>query len=176
MTLHEAVELIRPGVVPVSGIWADIGAGTGMFTKALMEILIEGKIIALDKSPHALFQSNFADSESKVIVEIKEGDFNQSLDLPQLDGIIMANALHYANDHLAVLQNVITTLKPGGSFILIEYETKNPNPPWVPNPVPFQRFFDLCNLAGLNEPNTIGTHQSIYNDGIMYVARTSSSI
>jgi hypothetical protein len=39
MTLQEAIDLIRPGVQPVSGIWADIGAGTGMFTQALAESL-----------------------------------------------------------------------------------------------------------------------------------------
>lgn len=174
MTLQEAIELIRPGIIPASGTWADIGAGTGIFTTALRDILTEGRIIALDKNPHVLFNSNIADPKSKIAVEIMEGDFNRTLQLPILDGIVMANALHYANDHLVVLKKVITTLKPGGTFILIEYETDKPNPPWVPNPIPFQRFFELCNLAGLNEPHIIGTHKSIYNDGHMYAARTTS--
>lgn len=174
MTLQEAIELIRPAIIPPSGHWADIGAGTGIFTTALREILTEGKIIALDKNPHVLFNSNFADTKSKITIEIMEGDFNRTLDLPILDGIVMANALHYAVDHLFVLKNVVKTLKPGGTFILIEYETDKPNPPWVPNPIPFQSFFDLCNPAGLNDPRIIGTHQSIYSDGHMYVAKTTS--
>src|SRR5688572_21503896 len=172
MTLHEAIDLIRPGIIPASGTWADIGAGTGLFTMALMEILKEGKVFAVDKRPHVLFQSKIVNRKSKIEIEIIEGDFHKSLQLPQLDGIIMANALHYANDHLTVLKNVLVTLKPTGSFILIEYETNKPNPPWMPNPIPFERFRELCKIVGLNDPVVIGRRKSVYSDGEMYVART----
>src|SRR5690242_2764018 len=186
MTLQEAIDLIRPGVVPASGTWADIGAGTGLFTEALMEILTEGKIIALDKSPHSLFKSKIQNRKSKIKVEIIEADFNLPMNLPPLEGVLMANSLHYAldrrsddakrtklDDHAVVLKNVLASLKPGGTFLLIEYETNKPNPPWVPNPVPFERFKELCLLTGLDEPLIIGKHESIYSDGYMYVAKTS---
>jgi ubiquinone/menaquinone biosynthesis C-methylase UbiE len=171
MTLHEAIDLIRPGITPNSGTWADIGAGTGLFTSALLKILTEGKVIALDKSPHALYK--IENPNSKLEYEIMEGDFNLPLDLPPLDGIIMANSLHYAHDHLVALKNVLRSLKSNGKFILIEYETNKPNPPWVPNPVPFRRFQELSKMVGLNEPALIGARRSIYSDGRMYVATTS---
>ncbi len=175
MNIHEATDLIRPGVIPDTGTWADIGAGTGVFTLALMEILKEGKIIALDKNPHALYsnpQLAISNRPSKINLEIIEADFNKPLDLTPLDGILMANALHYAQDHLTVLKNVISCLKPGGTFILIEYETDKPNPPWVPNPVPFALFQKLCKSARMSEPEIIGRKASIYRDGEMYVSRT----
>src|SRR5688572_22774548 len=100
MTLQEAIDLIHPGIIPASGIWADIGAGTGVFTNALLEILTGGKVIAVDKSPHALYA--IVNHNHNVEYEIMEGDFYQDLHLPLLNGIIMANALHYANDHVAV--------------------------------------------------------------------------
>jgi SAM-dependent methyltransferase len=198
MTLSEAIDLIRPAVEPTSGIWADIGAGTGLFTEALMSILEEGKVIAVDKSPHGLYSNEqltignrqltigkvqkaidkgqLANSnEQRIIgVEIIEADFNHPFVLPSLDGIIMANALHYAHDHAVVLKNVLAHLKPGGSFILIEYDTDKPNPPWVPNPVSFVRFKELCEKVGLKGPVLIGTRDSVYNDGKMYVAKTSA--
>jgi trans-aconitate methyltransferase len=120
-----------------------------MFTLALMEILESGKIMALDKSPHALYKIK---PPIHVSLEIIDADFNQPLELPELDGIVMANALHYAKDHRYVLQNVLTSLKAKGSFILVEYDTERPNEPWVPNPVSLNTFRKLCKLSGLSEP------------------------
>ena len=165
MFLQEAISFIRPGVHPDSGTWADIGAGTGLFTLALMQILTEGKVIALDKSPHALHSIKLL---PEVTIEIREGDFNLPIELPPLDGILMANALHYANDHIYVLNNVLSALKDKGSFVLVEYDTETPNVPWVPNPVSLTRFRELCKLVGLTEPELINERTSIYQDGRMY--------
>ncbi|MEP6645540.1 MAG: class I SAM-dependent methyltransferase [Saprospiraceae bacterium] len=169
MILQEAIDLIRPGIRNTSGTWADIGAGTGMFTLALMEILEEGKIIALDKSPHALYSIL---STVSIEFEILEGDFQHPLLLPRLDGIIMANALHYAQDPIFVLHNILKSLKKESPLILIEYDTEMPNQPWVPYPVSFHRFTILCEHAGLKKPELIATHQSIYQDGNIYSAIT----
>jgi trans-aconitate methyltransferase len=173
MTLQEAIDLIRPGVEPTRGTWADIGAGTGMFTLALMEILTEGKITALDKSPHALYKIN---PSSNLSFEIVDADFHQPLNLEPLDGIVMANALHYAKDHLAVLKNVLAPLKPGSTFILIEYDTEKPNEPWVPNPVSLNNFKTLCEKLGLSAPKEIGRKKSIYSDGKIYAAVTKMKL
>ena len=175
VTLPEAIDLIRPAVIPTSGTWADIGAGTGVFTEALLEILDEGKVIALDKSPHVLYKSKFENRNSKIDLEIIEADFHLPLELPPLDGIIMANSLHYASDHKTVLKNVLTSLKKGGTFILIEYETNTPVNPWVPNPVPFRIFIELCKNLDLLIPKIIATRKSVYNDGDMYVAMSCRS-
>jgi ubiquinone/menaquinone biosynthesis C-methylase UbiE len=165
MNIQEAIDLIRPGIKSVYGTWADIGAGTGIFTKALMQILQEGHVIALDKNPHLLYD---LEPTTLVGIEVKEGDFNQALELPSLDGILMANALHYAPDHFTTLTNVLASLKTGVSFILIEYDTERPNVPWVPYPVSLNRFKELCTKVGLSAPELIGTRNSIYQDGSMY--------
>ena len=188
MTIEEAVELISDAVFPRTGTWADIGAGTGLFTRALIEILENGKVIAVDKSPHSLYASEFLSglqsqihqpnsqiSNPKLQIEIVEADFHKELHLPPLDGILMANSLHYASDHILVLRNVLATLKPGGTFILIEYDTDKPNRPWVPNPISFKKFKELCEGVGLREPMLMGRKKSIYQDGEMYVSATQLS-
>lgn len=166
MELQTAIDLIRPGVIPASGTWADLGAGTGLFTEALFAILQSGKVIAMDKSPHALYALK---PPPHVSFEILEGDFTKTLPLPEVDGILMANALHYAPDHVAVLQNVLKHLRPGGTFLLIEYDTDKANPPWVPYPLSQQRAEMLFSDVGLKNVHIVGKQSSIYEDGGMYI-------
>jgi hypothetical protein len=54
MEIRDAVLLIRDAVGGRSGIWADLGAGTGTFTQALMEVLGAGSIVyAIDEDAGA---------------------------------------------------------------------------------------------------------------------------
>ena len=51
----EMVALIRGGVPMPSGVWADLGAGTGNFTWALRELLgAQGTIYAVDRDGRAI--------------------------------------------------------------------------------------------------------------------------
>lgn len=167
MQINEAIDLIRGGVMKKEGIWADLGAGTGLFTQALQAILEEGKVYAVDKSPHALWR---LDRHEQVPMEIVEADFSKPLDLPPLDGIIMANALHYIEEPLSVLSHLLPLLKLGGQFILLEYETTQPNPPWIPYPIPSQRFHQIAEQAGLSSPQEIGRIASRYGHNHIYAA------
>lgn len=142
-----------------------------MFTRALLQILGGGaKVYAVDKSPHMLWDLA---RETKGQVVATEGDFNTPLGIPQVDGILMANALHYAVDAEAVLRNVLKHLKPGGTFVIVEYETIHPRPPWVPYPVPFDRFVELTALAGLQAPTQCGRIRSQYGYEFIYAAFAS---
>lgn len=168
MSHEEAMSLIREGILPGSGVWADIGAGTGVFTMALRDLLAQGTVLAFDKNPHMLWR---LESTPEVAIKVVEGDFTAAFELPeQADGVLMANALHYAKDHLQALQNVLGNLKPGGTFILIEYDTDRPSPPYVPYPISEQRFGELAPQAGILDWEVIGRKSSIYQ-GEMYVIR-----
>ena len=87
-----------------------------------------------------------------------------------MDGIIMANALHYAQRPPEVLKNVLEHLKPGGAFLLIEYETRDPRPPWVPYPLPFATFQQMAPEAGLTEPELLAKVPSQYGHEHIYSA------
>lgn len=165
MTQQTAIQLIEKGVKHPSGTWADIGAGTGTFTLALREIMSSGKIYAVDKSPHALWRLPL---KGAIPIEVTEGDFNRPFDMPELDGIVLANTLHYAADPVAALKNMVQHLKADGSFILVEYETSTPLPPWIPFPIPFEKFKDIAKAAGLTEPIKIGKAPSNYGHDHMY--------
>lgn len=168
MSHEEAISLIRDGIDPLTGTWADIGAGTGAFTLALRDILKKGTVLAFDKNPHMLWR---LEGSPDVAIQVIEGDFTQEFDLPtQVKGIVMANALHYAENHLEALQNVLAHLAPGGTFILIEYDTDQPNPPYVPYPVSEKVFRPIAEKAGLTALEVVGRKVSVYQ-GEMYVIR-----
>ncbi|MEZ5041154.1 MAG: class I SAM-dependent methyltransferase [Saprospiraceae bacterium] len=173
MTIAEAALLIRDGVRSTDGTWADLGAGTGTFTQALQSILFSGKVFAVDKNPHALWR---LPAHEKVFLEIVEADFSMPLDLPPLDGIIMANALHYLKDPAPFLQRILKNLKANGQFILVEYETNKANPPWIPYPIPFKYFKEIAQAAGFSEPREIGRSPSIYGHEYLYAASTLSPV
>ena len=67
---------------------ADIGAGTGIFTLALDQLLAkESTIYSIDKQTTALHHLELNICTLEVITQ----DFDEPFDLPQMDGIIMAN-------------------------------------------------------------------------------------
>lgn len=167
MKLNEAIDFIQNVVISKKGRWADIGAGSGIYTQALDQILEpESVIYAADKNPHMLYQLRLERCE----LRIEELDFTRDFSLPPLDGILMANALHYAPNPQEVLEKVVNCLKPGGQLLLIEYETKRPLSPWIPYPVPFQKFCDLAPKAGLGEPQQVNQIPSAYGHEHIYLA------
>src|SRR5919109_898496 len=93
------VRLLRDGVPHEPGTWADLGAGEGAFTLALADLLPPGSVIyAIDKDANALRE--LADSYRKRDpgIETRRADFPRELDLPPLDGVVMANSLHFVKD------------------------------------------------------------------------------
>ncbi len=168
MDLSDAIEFIQPAVKMDVSTWADIGAGSGLFTMAICTLVPGAKVFAVDKNPHLLWTLEPpAGSEISVV----EGDFNRPLNIPQVEGIVMANALHYAPEPVDVLSNVIDHLQPGGVFLLIEYESFQPNQ-WVPFPVSFGKFQEACSRTGLDEPIVINTRPTRYGHQHMYLAAT----
>ena len=166
MNLSEARALIAPAVSQGDMTWADIGAGTGLFTLAICQLIGSGTVYAVDKSPHALWSLQVPEGTKVVVIE---GDFNRSMDLPAVDGLLMANALHYAKNPDPVLRNVLSHLRPGGLFILIEYETTSANQ-WVPYPITFESFSSIAVNVGLTTPSLLATHPSSYGHDHIYAA------
>ena len=147
------------------GIWADLGAGSGAFTLALRELVgPNAMIVAVDKDRARLnelegaYRSHFSDLQNLHIVA---ADFSRTLDLPLLDGILMANSLHYFKDKEKVLRQMRNFLKPNGILLLVEYNVDSGNP-WVPHPLSFESFRALAPRAGFSEPHLLAKHPSSF--------------
>jgi len=169
MTAEDHVALLEGGVV--EGTWADLGAGSGAFTTALARLLgPTATIYAVDVDARALREAGarMADAFPPVLFTAITADFTASLDLPLLDGICMANSLHFHRDHCGILRHVTRLLKPSGRLLLVEYDIDRPSP-WVPYPLHSTRLAETARCAGLAPPQILGTRPSRWH-GRVYSA------
>ena len=163
------VGLLRAAVEP-GGTWADIGAGEGAFTLALADLLGPGgRIVAVDRNGRALraneaaVRARFPDVEYATL----NADLTGPLDLPELDGLVAANSLHYVprDRQVAVIRALAAHLRPGGRFVVVEYDADRGNP-WVPHPFTYGSWERLAESAGLTETRLIGRVPSRFLDAI----------
>lgn len=157
--------LLRKGIPGPGGTWADFGSGRGAFTLALAELIgPSGEIISIDRDRRALrdqarsMQARFpqrAPGRTHYLV----ADFRQPLNLPSLDGLIMANALHFITNKDDVLQLLHGYLRPGGKFILVEYNIARGNP-WVPHPIAYSNWEDLASRNGFVQTQLLAVRPS----------------
>ena len=172
MTHLEAVELLRPVTIEEGGIWADLGAGEGRFTWALADLLgKEGRVTAVDKSKRALnlLTERAALMSHVAQVETKVANLKEPLGLNNLDGILVANALHYVKNQRKLLAELMLSIKPGGYLVIIEYDRRRANP-WIPHPVGFQTLTALAAALSLPRPKRHSGRSSRFGNGEIYVA------
>jgi ubiquinone/menaquinone biosynthesis C-methylase UbiE len=163
MDHRDHVSLLRPANLPPGGTWADFGAGGGAFTLALRELVgAEAHIYAIDKERGSLrelereYRSRFGDTANLHIIA---ADFSRPVELPPLDGALMANSLHYVSHKVKLLQQLRGSLKPGGALLLVEYNVDAGNM-WVPYPLSFETWRKLAPQAGFTEPRLLATRPS----------------
>jgi ubiquinone/menaquinone biosynthesis C-methylase UbiE len=168
------VRLIEAGIGRNSGgVWTDFGAGSGAFTLALRDVAgPEVEIIAVDRDGGSLraLESTMERHFPETRLELRRADFTVELDLPPLDGILSANAIHYVPDQVELLRHWRDYLKPEGRLIVVEYDTDRGNR-WVPYPLSFTTFGRIAQAAGYAATTLIGTRRSRFLDGF-YAALT----
>jgi SAM-dependent methyltransferase len=154
----DLVGLISSGVVPGPGTWADLGSGDGAFTAALADLLGPGaRIVSVDRDGGALRRQRQALSARfpAAAVDYVEADFTRPLDLPPLDGVVMANSLHFVGRKEPVLARVLDALRPGGRLILVEYDADRGNP-WVPHPLSYATWERVAAGSGFTGTELLG--------------------
>jgi SAM-dependent methyltransferase len=117
MNHTDHVNLLRPADLPAGGAWADLGSGTGAFTLALRELVGEDATIhAVDRDRGSLdelgraYARRFGAADALHLVQ---QDISDALSLPPLDGVLMANSLHFFKDKLLLRR--VRTVEAGAA-------------------------------------------------------------
>ena len=166
MNHNDHVNLLQPANLTPGGVYADFGAGSGAFTLALRELVgLDATIYAVDKDRGALGElenSHRARFDSTLNLILLPNDFSRPLDastgsaqrIPPLDGIVMANSLHFFKDKEKILKHVWSYLKRNGLLLLVEYNVDRGNL-WVPHPLTFETFSTLAPKTGFTDPRLL---------------------
>jgi trans-aconitate methyltransferase len=169
--LRDAVDMLADSLVGNLGptTWADLGCGTGTFTLALAELLAPGSTIyAMDRDGSALRRIPVA--HKGVSITTYRGDFTkQTWPFANLDGILMANALHYVQNHPAFIRTCERQMNLPRRFLIVEYDTDIPGQ-WVPHPVSRARLTSLFTSAGYSSVTMLRSRPSVYRRAALYAA------
>lgn len=167
MKISDAISLINCEVIskdqPV--VWADLGCGSGVFTQALASILpVHSTVYAIDRSRQFIAQP----VNDKVSIEFLQADFeNEAMPLPTLDGILMANSLHYIADKKSLIERLQHHFADQPKFIIVEYNTMRSNA-WVPYPIDFSHMKKLFTSIGYSRVEKLAERPSLFGRGGLY--------
>lgn len=162
MNHSDHMTLLTRGILQSGGIWADLGAGSGAFTLALAQLLgQQSTIYVVDKNGSDLRRLKHAMKQqfSHTNLHLLQSDFTDGLDLPPLDGIVMANSLHFLASKDEFLQKMRGWLKENGRFLLVEYNVDRGNR-WVPYPVSYPTWAEMAKTHGFQHTELIATRPS----------------
>jgi ubiquinone/menaquinone biosynthesis C-methylase UbiE len=171
--IRDAVALIADAVPERGGVWADLGAGEGTFTRALVELLgADATIYAVDSDRAAIAALTRWSRTARNVVPVA-GDFTRPRALAELaesplDGILLANALHFVPDAKRVLTDLVRLLRPGGRVVFVEYD-RRARSRWVPYPISPAQLNELAAATGLSPPKVTSRTNSAFG-GELYAA------
>jgi SAM-dependent methyltransferase len=169
MNLSECIDLLRDAVEThdsTAKVWTDLGCGNGLFTYALSHLLPPNStVIAVDKAAQQL-----KPQVNDVRIEFRQFDFSSDFEsMPQVDGVLIANALHYVREKKALLGRIHNCLRGHGRIVIIEYDTDHANR-WIPHPIRFVDLQQIITDVGFLDLRKTAERPSSYGDFNMYVA------
>ncbi len=178
MNHTDHVNLIHAAIPKSGGVWADFGAGGGAFTLALADCIGgSGTIYAIDQDSSALRQNqqSLKTQFPKIESHYLTADFTKPVNLPPLDGLVAANTIHFHRHKEPILRQMMSYLKPGGRFIVVEYNIDRGNQ-WVPYPFTYSGWEALAASVGLTNTRQLAMRPSRFLQEIYSAVSTKALI
>lgn len=106
---------------------ADLGAGSGFFTRAAARIVAPGEVWAVDLSGELLARiKNLSLAEGLSNVEVMRGDIEDihgsNLPANYFDYVLVTNVLFACEDRYAVVREVERIMKPTGRALVVDWK------------------------------------------------------
>lgn len=160
--------------LPNAAIIADIGAGTGIFSKEFSKLWPKSKILALDISPIMISWMNenicpYFPSISTMLMKESE----TPLDDNSVDVVIMINLHHELHDEVAMIKECRRVLKKGGKIAISDWK-KQETPKGPPLDIRFDSSEVAEQLANCNFEK-IKTFNSQINNWLVVGTKTVDS-
>jgi ubiquinone/menaquinone biosynthesis C-methylase UbiE len=124
--LVEALKL-EPGCTA-----ADIGAGTGYFTRRLArKVGATGKVYAVDIQPEMLIllTNKMAELKIRNVQPVLGTITDPQLPTNSVDLVLMVDVYHEFSHPFEMVEAICRSLKPGGRLVFVEYRAEDPSIP-----------------------------------------------
>lgn len=116
------------------GMWvADLGAGTGYFSKRLSRAVAPGTVFAVETEPNLItYLRERAEREGTGnVTPVLASVNNPRLPPAALDLILIVDTYHHIDDRLVYFRKLLDVMKPGGRVAIIDWH-KRPIPEGPP--------------------------------------------
>jgi SAM-dependent methyltransferase len=121
--------------VSTGQVVADIGAGTGYFSRRLARAVgPKGKVLAEDIQPEMLdlLTNKLAAEGTTNVVPVLGTVSDPKLPARSIDLVLLVDVYHEFEFPFEMMSNICRALKPGGRVAFVEYRAEDPNVPIKP--------------------------------------------
>ena len=167
--IAKAQKFLASGCFKPQSRWVEFGAGFGTYILALHTFLENGWIVALElEQKRVNFLEELVKTQGLSDVFIIRGDFYDApLQTNSMDGILLANVLHFSSDLRDVLMEACRVLRANGVMIIVEYVVSSPLP-WVPYPLPKQKLVRFLNENAFQDIHLLAEDHRTYSITAVY--------
>ena len=130
---------------------ADIGAGSGYYTFRMARKAPRGKVFAVDLQPEMLdlMKQRIEREDIKNVTLVRGTETSPTLEANSVDLVTMVDVYHELSYPREVMENIVSALRPGGRFVLLEYRMEDPT-------VPIKRLHKLSEEQAVREMESVG--------------------
>lgn len=130
---------------------ADIGAGSGYYTRLLSKRIGNGKVYAVDVEPQMISFLNERIKEEKLanIVTVQGSETAVSLPPSTIDMMLLVDVYHEFSFPYEMGLSMFNALKPNGKLVLVEFRSEDNN-------VPIKTIHKLSEAQAIKELKAVG--------------------